>query len=141
MGGYQPFAQFIHLQLVLESPSASCRLSSSAHWLMPVAMEVAEVKAHTGPESRGRGHGGSHVRLWCAMVEENASFSNNIFTYSFGISFVCTVYFDHIHSSKMFLEDMNKLTNIFRRKQMRSRVFCLKSCGWLITGLLLEPGL
>lgn len=29
------------------------------------------------------------------------------------------VYFDHIHSSKMFLEDMNKLTNIFRRRQMR----------------------
>lgn len=28
-----------------------------------------------------------------------------------------TVYFDHIHSYKVFLEDMNKLANIFGRKQ------------------------
>lgn len=83
----------------------------------------------------------SHVRLWRMMVEENASFSNNTFIYSFGISFMYTVYFDHIHSSKMFLEDMNKLTDVFRRKQMR-RWSVLLEIMWLVdSGLRLEPGL
>lgn len=48
------------------------------------------------------------------------------------------VYFDHIHSYQVFLEDTNKLANIFGRKQKEEAKFCLKSRSWLITGLHLE---
>lgn len=49
------------------------------------------------------------------------------------------VYFNHVHASKVFLEDMNKLANIFGRKQNEEATFCLKShSSWLITRLPLE---
>lgn len=48
------------------------------------------------------------------------------------------VYFDHIYSSKVLLEDMNKLANIFGRKQKGEAKFCLKSHSWLIIGFHLE---